>query len=1254
MSHILQWNCRGLISKWSEMKALFSVLTPILIALQETWFQPTDSYNFSLRNYSLYRYDEIAAGRRHGGTALYVSNNFTNCQIPLNTTLQAVASSIRLNGRMIDVCSLYIPPDFDNTGLLRDLDNLVTQFQNPYLILGDFNAHSPVWSNGTQAVDNRGRIVENFLDKNNLVILNKGMNTYHHLPSGTETAIDLSICSPGIGTLFDWTVDSDIYNSDHFPIKLFTTFSPHDDDITSFLPRWNLNKANWIKFEELCLNFDENFDLPEDGVEKIKTVIMNAATRTIPLTRPPPRRIPVPWWTDEVKKAVARRKRAFRSYRRNRDVQHLLERNQERARTRRVIRAAKRHSWQHYLSQFTSATPLGKLWGLVRSLSGKRSSYSLPILRVNNELISDTRDITNALAQSVSHCCSSGNYQPDFIVHAENRFALPRHCFLSDNTEDYNAPFSLTELLTAIKSAGNTSVGPDNLHYSFFRHLPENMLNFILNVFNKLWITNTFPELWKDSFVIPLLKPGKDAKDPANYRPIALTSCLGKLLERMVAKRLSWLVERHQLISQNQCGFRQNRTTMDHIIRLETDIRKSFRQRQTTTAVFLDIKRAYDMVYKPALVYKLFKLGFRGHLAYYLTGFLSGVRSFKVRCRSTFSDLHFLENGLPQGSCLSPILFNFFIDDLFDLLPTGISSSLYADDSAIWCSDVDPDHSMQRLQDALNIVQEWSRKHGLQFSAKKSAVMIFKKFSRTTSSFRLRLGEHVIPVVSSFKFLGIVLDPRLSMIKHTEHIRKKCMKRVNLFRCISGSKFGADRATLLRLYKSLVLPIIEYGSVVYAGGCKTALNEVVKIQNLFLRIALGVLRTSPIPALEVESNIMPLKFRRMELTLRYISKIAQIPNHPASAAVKVLPNIHHNYIGPAERRSGLTIASRVNICCSTLGFVVPSSSVPTKLIVSPWRLKHCNVSFLFSDCKRFATNEYVQQKFNHFLAQNPTSRFIYTDGSKSDTRTGCALICSCQFIYKTRLPNDASVFSGELLAILFALYHIKQQNHITRTNVICSDSHSALQSLLNPAYKNDLVIEIANLHHKLCERGASIKFLWIPGHCGISGNERVDNLAKQALALNDITSIPTDLTTIKSQIRMLTRRCWQEEWNQNNTFTQLREIKPKILPWLSATRKDRLEEKTLARLRIGHTWLTHSYLFLSQARPTCQRCNQIESVKHILLHCVQYQDERRFLQSYCQHSNLDLTLKTLLGDDHPDLINYLFRFLRDTSLLGKL
>ena len=199
MSTILQWNCRGLISKWSEMKNFFSVLAPVILALQETWFLPTDSYNFNLFNYSLFRHDEIYGERRHGGVALYINNNFSHNQINLQTDLQAVACTVYMNGRNVDVCSIYIPPNSDTNEILPQLNGLVAQFNNPFLLLGDFNAHSPDWWR-EQQLNIRGRKIEDFITANNLVLLNKNQPTYFSTTHNTETAIDLALCSPLLGT----------------------------------------------------------------------------------------------------------------------------------------------------------------------------------------------------------------------------------------------------------------------------------------------------------------------------------------------------------------------------------------------------------------------------------------------------------------------------------------------------------------------------------------------------------------------------------------------------------------------------------------------------------------------------------------------------------------------------------------------------------------------------------------------------------------------------------------------------------------------------------------------------------------------------------------------------------------------------------------------------------------------------------------------------------------------------------------------
>lgn len=1252
MARLLQWNCRGLVSKWAENKMFFLLLAPIIIALQETWLLPTDPYTFTLFNYSLYRNDETEGERRHGGVALYINNDYVHSQIPLNTTLQAVACTVRLNGRNMDICSLYLPPSIDNNTLETNLNHLVSQFHHPFLLLGDFNAHNPMWGRDATASDERGDIIERFLDAHHLVLLNTGQNTHFSLSHNSESAIDLSICSPQLSVLFEWSVDSDIYNSDHYPIKLQTTFSPEDDEVRGSVPRWNLQRADWVKFQQFC-NIDyEQFISPEQGIKFLTDTILAAAEATVPMTSSAPTRIRVPWWSQQVKQAIAKRKRLFRAYLRHRNNATLLIRNKERARCQKIIREARRASWKSFLGQLNYRTPLSKIWNLVRSLSGKRSFPSLPILRVNNTSITDPRTIVNTIAQTLVQHSSSQSYPPGFLDYAPGEYRLSPDAFTSNNAEYYNTAFSLSELQDVIYSTGHTSVGPDKLHYDFLRHIPESAIRFILRTFNDLWLQHIFPEAWKEAIVIAIPKPGKNHQDPSNYRPISLTSCLGKIFERMVGRRLEWFLEENNLLSAYQSGFRKHHSTLDHVIRLETDIRKGFKFKKHTTAVFLDIARAYDMVYRPALLTKLHTLGVRGHLAYYLVGFLTGNRRFQLRFRSMFSDVYSLENGLPQGSCLSPMLFNIMINDLFDTLQSGISYSLFADDCAIWCTDKYSQHSIPRLQNALNALDEWSKRNGCIFSPNKSAVVVFTKHTRMPQPTDLFISGNVIPRFNSFKFLGIVLDSRLSMTKHIQHIKVKCSKRLNLFRCIAGTDFGADRATLLQLYKSLVLPIIEYGSAVYAGGSENTLKRLEVIQNTFIRIATGAMKTSPIPSLQVDAFIAPLTIRRIEQTLRYASKLMFHPTHSTYGSLSVLPSIHHNYVGPAEKRSGLTIASRLKKFSTDINYIQPQIIPLPPLVVPPWERRDWEVSFLIDFPKSLLTDAEIQQRFLHMQRQYSDYKFIYTDGSKHDNRVSNAIFTNNEEPQLARLPDGTSIFIAELHAILRALELAAGKSW--QKVLICTDSRSAVQSLLAKYPSSHLLISIYNLLHHMASKGQRIRFIWIPGHRGILGNIQADKFAKDALALAEITDIPTDYQSIKSSIRQAVLLKWQQQWSEVSQNSMLRYIKPKIQNWTSSNRTNRREEKVLARMRLGHTPYTHSYIYSRDARPTCARCQCPLTVEHILINCSHFVLERRQLTHFCMQQNIPFTLPYLLGDANSGLLDMLFTFLRHTKLIEKL
>ena len=147
--------------------------------------------------------------------------------------------------------------------------------------------------------------------------------------------------------------------------------------------------------------------------------------------------------------------------------------------------------------------------------------------------------------------------------------------FFSDNTESYNKPFLLNELKDALNKSIETEAGSDGLHYQFLTHLCQDCLKILLQLFNIIWLSGKIPFLWKEAIVVPIPKPNKDLSDPTNYRPIALTSCLCKTMERMVNDRLVWVLESKKLISKFQCGFRKDQSTLDHLVRLKHFIREA-------------------------------------------------------------------------------------------------------------------------------------------------------------------------------------------------------------------------------------------------------------------------------------------------------------------------------------------------------------------------------------------------------------------------------------------------------------------------------------------------------------------------------------------------------------------------------------------------------------------------------------------------------------------------------------------------------
>ena len=665
--------------------------------------------------------------------------------------------------------------------------DLIQQLPGNFLILGDFNAHGTAW--GCSHTNTRGRHLEYIIHRNNICILNAGSQTHIALPSGSTSAIDLSLSSASVDDRFRWRTHASPCGSDHFPIWLWADI-PHPGART---PQWNLRKADWTSFTDDCNIELDMAGAIDDMNEQLCNTMLRAATKSIPKTSSLPKRIPVPWWSEECRLALREKRRRFRRFRRNPTTENLIHFRKARAHARRTVNKAKRDSWISYISTINRFTPLSSVWRRIHRISGRGSPIPLPTLTLSNNVISNPTEVANFIGQKWSDRWKLGTTHPTFIRHKRLSERTPIDFSCSDFPA-FNDLLTFDELERAIRHLRSTAAGPDSIHNEMFKNLSVRSLNGLLTFYNHIWTSREFPAAWAEA-VVPILKQDKDGADPLHYRPIALTSCVCKLMERMVNQRLVWFLENTGFFSSAQCGFRRNRCTTDHLVSLDTAVHQSFASKQHTFAVLFDIEKAYDTAWRHAILRKLRSAGIRGNMGYFLANFIKDG-TFRVKVGMSLSDSFVQESGVPQGSVLSVTLFGVLINDICESLPPTVHRSLFVDDFAIWVSTSSSVSAQRQLQLCIDGLTKWSLLNGFKFSTGKTVCVHFCRRTRYCSDIALRLYGEPIPVRETTKFLGVTFDKRLSYGHHITQLKNKCTQRMNILKVTSRMSCGADRTTL--------------------------------------------------------------------------------------------------------------------------------------------------------------------------------------------------------------------------------------------------------------------------------------------------------------------------------------------------------------------------------------------------------------------------------------------------------------------------
>jgi hypothetical protein len=797
---VLYINIRSIKNKFSELCSLIKLLSVqfTFIVLTETMLTNDLDFNFEINGYK-----SVAIYRtRSGGGIKVYWRDILNARVldnlsGLYLTHEALFLQAEIAGMgTVTIGAIYRPPNLSMDNFKEYIEtNIMSRQFKKLILVGDFNIDM-------LKVDNDRKINE-FVG----MMHSYGHCNYINLPTyfspihGQMTTILDHYWHNLLKSCKSYIVSPPL--ADHLSCCLMFDDAINDNMQTSKFRDFSMNNRN--QFEVNLMNECAFYNPPvtDANVSTYYTVnwLRSVSDKYFPvkIKTLSKKRAEAPWLSTRLLRCIRKKHWLFKLLKQKIVTYDIYKTYAS------LLRFALSISERNYhKNKFISCKNNSRrIWKHLNTMLGRISSNSVCEFKINGTVIRDTKLISeyfadhfNKIPKITQRSAGLSNINLLTIVPLNNN-----SLFLAPSTN-----IEVSAIISGLKNSNDLTDVPSLL----IKIAVGPISLFVSNLYNLCLSEGTYPDMFKIARIVPIFKKG-DKSLMNNYRPISILPVLNKIFEKLTLSRLNSFIDENNIISSCQHGFRSSYSTDTAMLDLMRHVLPAFSNKSFAICVFIDFSKAFDTVDHRLLLNKLERYGLRGLCLEFFTSYLDNRFMF-VNYNNNDSEKYPVDLSVPQGSCMGPVLYNLYTNDLNNYLD-DIAKVVYADDTNLIIVSDDYDSMIEFLNDKLEMLSEWCKFNKLCLNAEKTKFMIMSPLSLPYEPI-VKINSNQLERVTCIKYLGIMFDDNIKFHEQTNALNNKLSRICGItFRLAQFYSFDVAKT----FYYSFVFSAISYGIVVWGG-----------------------------------------------------------------------------------------------------------------------------------------------------------------------------------------------------------------------------------------------------------------------------------------------------------------------------------------------------------------------------------------------------------------------------------------------------